>query len=231
MSVPRQQVQRLRVANRALAVRMQRELGAAWRGLDLGRPAAARDELLRVAPVLTTRFGVMSAALSAEWYDEARDVASVGGSFRARPADPVAPQIVQSRTRFGAQHLFTLNQEQTLAFLGTALTEYALQPGRDTITQNTMRDPRAAGWERSVSANACDFCVMLSGRGGVYKEATAGFAAHGHCNCTASPSWDRNAPEVPVSAYVASERTDRMSEDERERHNERVREYVADMRN
>ena len=85
----------------------------------------------------------------------------------------------------------------------------------------------AVGWHRETRPGACDFCRMLAGRGGVYKESTVRFAAHDDCGCVAVPSWDANAPEVDVMAYVASERTSRMSPAQRERHNQRVRDWIA----
>lgn len=206
-----------------------RDLRRFWSTLDKERPKATRDALLRFTPALTDQYGAMSAALSADWYDEVRGGAAVQGSFRARPAGLVPVEAVESRVRFGAQHLFTLTPEQTLAFLADAATEYVLQPGRDTIATNTTRDPRASGWQRIASANACGFCRMLEGRGGVYKEASADFAAHGNCNCTAAPSWDPDAPEVPARAYEASQTTSGMSDEQREAHNRRIREYIASL--
>jgi hypothetical protein len=60
---------------------------------------------------------------------------------------------------------------------------------------------------------------MLHGRGAVYRESTAHFAAHKSCDCAAVPSWDPDAPEVDVRLYEASKRTTGMSEAEKARHN------------
>jgi hypothetical protein len=76
-----------------------------------------------------------------------------------------------------------------LPFLAGAVHEYALQPGRDTVRRSSVADPASAGWARSTSGNACEFCEMLAGRGAVYSEDTADFEAHGHCNCVAVPVW------------------------------------------
>ena len=51
---------------------------------------------------------------------------------------------------------------------------------------NAARDPRLTGRiRRDARPGACDFCRELARRG--YTSARAGFAAHGHCRCTAEP--------------------------------------------
>lgn len=217
----------IKAANAAITRRLKADLDTFWASLNLRRPEAARDALLDFLPLLTDRYGEIAAVVAAEWYDGVRDAAGVRGSFRARPAELVAPSVVQERARFGAQHLWTPQPEQTLSFLTTAMTKYALQPGWDTVLQSTRRDPQASGWRRVARTDGCDFCRMLEGRGGVYKEATVRFAAHGDCNCAAVPDWDPDAPEVDVMAYVASRRTSRMSPAQREAHNARVRDWIA----
>lgn len=217
----------LRSANRGLVALATRDLRAFWESLNLDRPEAARDALLRFMPALVEQYGEAAASVAADFYDDLRAAERVSSSFRARMADPVAADVVAARTRFGAQHLFTEDPSQTLAFLTGAATKYVLQPGRNTIVRSALADPAASGWHRETRPGACGFCRLLAGRGNVYRRETARFAAHDDCGCVAVPSWDANAPEVPVSAYVASERTSRMSPAQREAHNARVRDYIA----
>jgi len=81
---------------------------------------------------------------------------------------------------------------------------------------------------------------MLAGRGGVYRRETVHFAAHGNdCRCAAVPSWDPDAPEVDVRAYVASERMtklrdraaagDASAQRQLEAHRARIRAFTAEM--
>lgn len=219
----------LRAANRGLVALATRDLQAFWSSLDLSRPEAARDALLRFVPALTAQYGEAAAAVAADFYDDLRAAEPVRPGFRARMADPVSTDVVAARTRFGAQHLFTDDPPQMLVFLSSAVTKYVLQPGRATIVQSTQADPAASGWHRETRPGACDFCRLLAGRGNIYRAETARFAAHDDCGCVAVPSWDASAEEVPVSAYVASERTSAMTPAQRERHNQRLREYMADL--
>ncbi|MCG7284972.1 hypothetical protein MHY85_03165 [Cellulomonas sp. ACRRI] len=224
-----EEVARYRSQQAGIAALVKRDLTAFWNSLDLNRPEAARDALLRFMPSLVTEYGETAASVAADWYDDMRFSEGVPGRFRAEMADAVADALVESQVRFGAQHLFTDTPTGTLDFLTLAVTKYALYPGRATIARSANLDPAASGWQRVARPGACKFCRMLAGRGGVYKEATAHFASHGDCGCAAVPSWDRDAPEVDVRAYVASERTSRMSPEQRERHNARVRAFLDEM--
>jgi hypothetical protein len=66
---------------------------------------------------------------------------------------------------------------------------YALEGGRDTITESTAADPAAVGWQRVASANACDFCTELADQGFTGGEDAVSFPAHGLCSCTAEPAF------------------------------------------
>lgn len=211
-----------------------------WSSLDLGRsPESVRDALLEFTPALVEQYGDIAATVAGDWYDELRAAEAIPGRFRAQLADGVPAEAVAARTRFGAQHLWTDTPDQTKTFLASALTKYVLQPGRDTIVRSSILDPRASGWQRITRPDGCRFCRMLAGRGGVYKEATAGFASHDDCNCASAPSWDPSAPEVDVRAYRASARMEDLrqraaagsteAQRQLDAYRSRVREFVADL--
>lgn len=204
------QVEQLRAANNGIVNLATRDLEGVWASLDLNRPERARNALLRAMPALTVLYGEAAAVIAADWYDELRADQQARRGFRAKMADPVPTAAVQERTRFGAGHLFTDNPDQTLAFLTGALTRYVLQPSRDTIVESAAADPAATGWHRETRPGSCRFCRGLAARGAVYKRATAVFIPHDNCRCVAVPSWDPDAPEVPVAVYRASERMEAM---------------------
>lgn len=219
-------VEVLRAANRGAVVLATRALEAFWGSLDLGRPEAVRDALLEYLPVLVEQYGEAAAVVAADWYDDLRAAEGLADGFTARMGEPVAVERVRSRVRFGAQHLFTENPGQTLVFLSSAVTRYVLEPGRVTVAESVRADPVAVGWHRETRGGGCGFCRMLAGRGAVYKRATANFAAHDDCHCVAVPSWDANAPEVPVDLYRASERTTGMTPEQKARHNALIRRAI-----
>lgn len=227
-----------RAANAELAARAEREFTSFYASLDLARPERVRDELLAFTPTLTTRYGVATASVAADFYDAMRATEGIAGRFLATPAAPFAVAAVRERVRYAARNLFMDTPHLTRDLLDGAVRKYALQPGRDTIINAAKADPRAEGWHREVRPGACKFCRALAANGGVYRsERSATFAAHDDCQCVAVPSWDAGAPQVPVEAYRASQRYERVRRraargDERaqavlERHRVATREWVA----
>lgn len=201
------QMEEFRRANERVAELARRDLEAFFGTLDLTRPELARDTLLEFVPVLIAQYGDLAASVAAEWFDELRAEAKVRGRFRAVGAAAVPAAQAEASVRWAASHLFTEAPSGMLAPLSGAVVKMVLEPSRNTVIDMTARDPRGVGWQRNARPTACDFCLMLMGRGGVYRsERTASFASHGACHCTASPSWDARAPEVPTRCYEASER-------------------------
>lgn len=177
-----------------------RDLVAFWQTLPLDNPQAARDALLAFTPTLTDRYGKVSATLAAQWYDQERALAEVERRFRAKPSPPVDPAKPIGTTRRLAGYLWTDDPAALLPGLVDKLTEYVMQPGRDTIADNTYRDPAKARWARVPSGpTTCSWCLMLASRGAVYGNAAkAGQSSkyHGHCDCIATPSW--SASDLPA---------------------------------
>lgn len=160
---------------------------------------------------MASTYGDATAVLATEWYDEWRSQENVSGAFRASAAPALDSAAVAGSVRALVGGLWSDDPWPTLTLLTGVLTRAVLQPGRDTITSNVVSDPQAYGWQRIAHANSCDFCVMLAGRGAIYRsEKTATFSAHGHCRCTAVPSWDPSAREVPAMAYRASDRMEKV---------------------
>src|SRR5665647_1042983 len=203
----RADTERLRLAQEGVRALLLRDLDAFWSSLNLGDAARTRDALLKYVPLLVKQYGESAAVVAADWYDEVRAAEAIPGRFRASMMPSPYQDAAEPTARRAAGALFTDRPTDALMSLESAVGKYALAAGRSTIATSSTRDPQASGWHREVRSGGCDFCKMLAGRGGVYKESTVHFAAHGHCNCAASPSWDANAPEVDVSIYKASERT------------------------
>lgn len=230
--------ERFRQAQVGIRRLVERDLDAMWANIwskapsGPTQPYVVRDMFLQAVPVLVNRYGEDAAAVAADWYEEQRLVAGVGGAFRAVTAPSPYMDAVDGTVRRAAGALWTPNPEAMLVAVKASSGKYVLAASRATIQRNVARDPRAAGWQRVTRAGACEFCRMLAGRGDVYMESTVHFASHGDCNCAAVPSWDQNAPEVDVDLYEASKRTSLMSPEEKERHNaliqRAIREYVRD---
>lgn len=150
----------LRDANTSLETLALRALRGFWASLDPNRPEMVRDALVEFLPVLTTQYGEVAAVVAADWYDELRAAEAVRGSFAATMAPVVPAEAAVAQVRFGAQHLFTDDPGQTLAFLEGVASKYVLQPGRDTVQQSAAQIRRrwaGTGRPGTVRATSADY--------------------------------------------------------------------------
>lgn len=198
-------VARLTAEQRGIAGEASSTLRDLFSSLDLSRPDRARDALLEAYPAVVDIYGGASATASAEWYEATRR-ATVGGRYAATVAPEIPLERLQGTVRWAAGGLFGEFPGSTLDLLDGSLFRSLEDLGRDTIVENTKADSWAYGFHRIARADGCDFCVMLSQRGAVYRRDTADFASHDNCGCKAAPSWDPSAPEVDVRAYEMSRR-------------------------
>jgi len=229
----------LRRSQAGIRVLVERDLRGFFGMLNLSQPERSRDLLLAFVPELVQRYGMDAAQFAAEWFDVQRAAAGVAGRFRAEALASPYVAATEPMVRRAAGALFTDTPADALKTLLSATGKYVLAAPRETIARATDRDPQAVGWQRVARPGACSFCRMLTGRGGVYRRDTVHFASHGKCNCGAAPSWDPDAPEVDVRAYVASQRTtalrlraeagDKSAQRQLDAHRARVRAYLAEM--
>ena len=134
---------RLRKGQDALARLAANDLAALWRQVSNANEAqiALRD----ILPALIETYGQAAAAMAAEWYDEARQVAEVGGAFTALPAE-----IADSGS--DALALWASEKGTDLAAI-RALTEGGMSRrisnySRQTVMGSALADPAADGWQR-----------------------------------------------------------------------------------
>lgn len=190
-----------------------------------------RNELLRVLPTLVEYYGEAAATVAADWYEQVRDVENIPAKqrFRSQLVIPDKLKEIQGTIERTAGALITDNPDDFLRSIRGPIGRYVIDASRETVIENTRNDPQARGWQRITRAGSCDFCRFLAARGGVYMAYTVRFASHNDCNCAAAPSWDPNAHEVDTKVYEASKKTSRMSEEQKQIHNERVRSYMEDL--
>lgn len=166
-----------------------------------------RALLLDGIPGLIDYWAEGSAALASDFYDEQRELADVARPFTSELV--LADRTVKIRRAivWAAEPLQLLDEAMAADRLAEVVQIETARPFRDTITQNTAADPQAVGWKR-ITNQCCSFCRMLADRGAVYKESTARFAAHRHCDCSAAPVFvgGEVGPEASVIQYQASRR-------------------------
>ena len=208
----------------------ERDLAGLWATVQ-GWPAPdVRDALMDVLPVLGDQYGEAAAALAAEHYMNARELSGVPGSFSPVIADGPPSARWEALSRWGVDPLFGADPRpaDALALVAGGLQRSIADRHRDTTAQSAIADPYASGWRRVARSGACGFCQMLSGRGGVYTEATVEFKSHDHCHCTAAASWNPKVEKIIGVPFKYSERKANWSPERKARENKRVYAYIAE---
>jgi hypothetical protein len=179
------------------------DLASVW---SLSSPEAVLEALLDTLPLVIDTWGPAAATLAADWYDEERDKAGVRGRFTATIPD-MGDTGAEELARWGVTPLFskTPNWEAAQVLTEGGLQRRIANHSRKTVTVSSVADPQARGWQRITSGGSCGFCEMLASRGAIYTTKTADFAAHDHCNCSATPAWKGH--KLPVRPYVPTSRT------------------------
>lgn len=202
------------------ALRLRRQIrgltNLAATDLDvLWRKGLSETGLKAALPPLVATYGAAAAAVAADWYDELRDAQNVSGRFRARPAN-IADAGEEALV--GWAFATAADEHSVKTLLAGGLQRRLANFSRTTITTSSVDDPGADGWQREGSGE-CAFCAMLIGRGAVYSEASADFASHDHCNCTAVPAF--SGEPRPVKPYTPGPRHGNKAD------YDRAREWIA----
>jgi hypothetical protein len=196
---------------------LERDVSAVFR--QVGKDPRSLDMLHDALPPLLDQYGAAASAVSADWYDAARDRAGVRGRFIAEPVD-LRDTGVHSLVGWAGNTATDDAAMQTLVTGG--MERRMMDYSRDTIAGSAVADAQAEGWQR-VTAGGCDFCQMLAGRGAIYTSATADFASHDDCRCAAVVAF--KGEPVPVKPYEPSLRW--RTEEAKLASQARVRQWIA----
>lgn len=164
--------------------------------LDFSRQTEFRDGVFDTMPGLVDELSDISALLAASEYEVAREQSDARGRFVVDLAAPAPAEQVGKATSWALAPMFwpdyvkrgRVELEQVITERVEAMAPRLVrQGGRDTMTENSERDPARPRYKRVLSsAKNCDFCAMLAGRGAVYHSedsAGAGRHFHDHCKC------------------------------------------------
>lgn len=172
----------LRSETDALVRVARRDLSAMWREVRSG--ASAKVVLNDVLPAIVTEYGLMGAAMAADWYDEQRDEAGARRRFTAEPLD-ADDRGVSGLIGFA---LTTATDDDSLEELILGGTQRRIADHvRLTVTSNSVRDPGARGWIR-VGKDECDWCEQYID-GETRMVEGYDFPAHDNCRCSVEPDF------------------------------------------
>lgn len=178
-----------------------RDLAAWWATVEHLSAAEVKREARAFLPLLARTYGEVSSAAAADFYEAARG-SSVAGRFVAEMAESSAARQALRQAGWATAPLFGGDPATALGRMGIVADAAALQDGRNTVIHNTRRDPQKPRWARVPVGKTCAWCLMLAGRGAVYRsQDSAGGAGQFHggdCDCQPVPSWD-HGNDLPPS--------------------------------
>jgi hypothetical protein len=163
------------------------DLAVVWTQVDTGE--SARDALMDTLPRLAVVYGSAAATLGADYYDEVREAVGARGRFRAIPAELPDRGRTDALARWGVDPIFQPKPdfESAKALVDGGFQRLVVDMDRQTVLGSAAQDPASGRWQRETTGKSCAFCLMLAGRGAVYRADTADFQSHDNCDCLAVP--------------------------------------------
>lgn len=189
---------------------------------DVKRLPADADAYYAALPVIVETYGHAAALAASDFYDALRQGAGAQELFEVvfpESKDPGTGQLV------GWALKTALTPETFTSLITAGVQKRVANFARETISENSYRDPKALGWMR-IGTPDCGFCAELISRGSVYTERTAVFASHDNCDCLAVPAFDPSQVRKVNSEFVASAR--RISEASSKADRARSRKWIAE---
>lgn len=195
-------------------------------------PERRATALLESLPIVVPSYYDAAGLLAVDWYGELRDESRPATSYTPGvigdpSTDWIEREAVKFRRDLSGDDLEREMQQMVDEVARLAEKEVA-RGFRDSVLGNTRIDQESVGWSRVARGAACKFCLMLSGRGAVYRsESSAIFAAHKSCNCAARPEFRNgdHGPEASAIQYLASSKRAK-SDVVQEQRNARLRDYL-----
>lgn len=195
-------------------------------------PERRATVMLESLPLIVPPYYDAAGLLAVDWYGELRDESQPSTSYAPNViGDPATDWIERAATTF-ARDLNGADLEHEMQQMVDEVARLAAKEVargfRDSVLGNARIDQEAVGWSRVARGAACKFCLMLSGRGAVYRsQSSAIFAAHKGCNCAARPEFRNgdHGPEASAIQYLASSKRAK-SDAAQEQRNARLRDYL-----
>lgn len=165
-----------------------RDLDRIWQAIRETDNNTASQMLQSVIPQLINRYGLMAAAVAADWYE------ALTGTEAFLP-DSYNEEAFQASTRWALDPLFQkevseADRKAALRRLTAAAVRHTRQHARNTIDGSVRRSGGKVRYARRVTgATTCDFCLILASRGPVYGtvEDAGGPSNQYHDNCDCVP--------------------------------------------
>lgn len=151
-----------------------------------------RAEVLEVMDLVCGEMTDLSAARTAEFYDEVRTLANANGSYRAIAESgrvPIATEIAVNA--IAKAYADSASMEKFVRELLDRLDFEVRIASNDCMATNAERDPAKPKYGRVPSGSeTCGFCLMLASYGFYANSREAASHAHPNCDCRIVQSYD-----------------------------------------
>lgn len=198
---------------------MKQALTDALEMVDWSDMNRARAQVLELMQLYCGGATDAAATLAARFYSAARQYA-LGTQYDALALSGRVPEATERAVySFFARDGATPEKitEQLMERVGYETKRAA----GDCVFMNGSRDPRKPRYARVPSGSeTCQFCLMLGGRGFVYRnKAAAGYFNHYHdnCDCRIVPGWEDSDVEGYDPAAIARQWSETVDETARAR--------------
>lgn len=137
-------------------------------------------ELQTILPDVVAAHAGAIADLSAAWYEELVPAAS----FEATVPDDLLPDERIAKSIAWAVNTATTSATALAQLQGT-MQRAVLDAQRQTVSYNASRE--GVKYRRHCGYAACNWCLVMAGRGAVYRTAQNAVRGHDNCRCLAIP--------------------------------------------
>jgi hypothetical protein len=172
------------------------QLARLWPALDWARLDATYPAFAVQVAGMVQRNRQTSAGLAAAYLRAFRRAQGVPGEVRPVFADPFNAEqfsvtlhsttVAPAKAAAGRGDDPNTAMASALTLATGAMVRLVLDAGRQAVMATTAADPAASGWRRVLGGGGCDFCRE---RAGVRMTSAEVFEPHGHCGCTAEPTY------------------------------------------
>ena len=184
------QIRAFQEAEKMIEEALIRDLERIWTVIKDRPPVEASDMLQNGVIPLINKYGLMAAAVAADWYEE------LTGETAFLP-DTYNEESWMASARWALSPIFSKDageaeKRAALKRLTASAVRHTRQYYRNTVDESVRRSSGTVRYARRVTgATSCDFCLMLASRGPVYGTAAdAGGPSnryHDDCDCIPVP--------------------------------------------
>lgn len=196
-AIPRALIDALTEKLDELSEAARRAVSAQLEAIDYTDVADLREKVIAIIDPVCSAATDYAAALTAEFYDEAREIAGAAGDYAAEALSGRVPERTDGAVRGMVAGMDDGAAWGAFAQKVLDRVDYEIKRASNSCAiQNAERDPAHPRWARvPTGAETCGFCIMLASRGYDYLKRESADHAHPNCDCRVVPQFGAGAIE------------------------------------